>query len=63
MADLKVQVWREGFRFVARCLPLGVVSEGASQDEALENLRRGLALYLDGPAPDLVTVPFLGVGP
>lgn len=53
---LPVGIWREGGRFLARCLPLGVVSEGASREEALEHLRQGLSLYLGGPSPRLVAV-------
>ena len=60
---LPARVWREGGRFLARCLSAGVVSEGISRKEVLEHLRQGLALYLGEPPPPLETVGWLGDGP
>ena len=34
--------------FVARCIELGVVSQGKSIEAAQENLREALELYLEG---------------
>ncbi len=59
-----VNFWREGERFVAQCLATGTVSEGLTQEEALENLRQGVRLYLAGTAvPMLVPSGDLGFGP
>ncbi len=38
----------EGKWYVARCLELGVVSQGKTIAEAKVNLREAVALYLDG---------------
>lgn len=54
----------EGPRFLARCLATGTVSEGASQEEALERLRQGVTLYQKGgSAPMLQVVGPLTHGP
>ena len=34
--------------FVARCIELGVVSQGKSVEKAQENLREAVELYLEG---------------
>jgi len=41
----------EGRLFVAQCLEVDVASQGATEDEALTNLREALELYLAEP-PD-----------
>jgi len=38
---------REGKWFVARCIELGVVSQGKTIEEAQENLREAMELYLE----------------
>jgi predicted RNase H-like HicB family nuclease len=52
---------REDNLFVAECPEVGTVSQGATMDEAINNLREATELYLEEfPAPDtgrpLVTV-------
>ena len=52
---------RENDLFVAECPEVGTVSQGATMDEAINNLREATELYLEEfPAPDtgrpLVTV-------
>lgn len=38
---------KEGSYFVARCVELGVVSQGKSLDEANANLKEAVELYLE----------------
>lgn len=38
---------QEGKWFVARCVELGVVSQGKTVEKAQENLREAVELYLD----------------
>ena len=38
---------KEGNYFVARCAPLGVVSQGKTLDEANANLKEAVELYLE----------------
>ncbi len=38
---------KEGKYFVARCVELGVVSQGKSLDEATHNLKEAVELYLE----------------
>jgi predicted RNase H-like HicB family nuclease len=46
--------------FVARCLDVEVTSQGENVDEALENLREALELYLeDQPFPDDIKTPII----
>lgn len=40
-------VTKEGTWFVARCLEVEVTSQGATLEEALENLREALELYYE----------------
>jgi predicted RNase H-like HicB family nuclease len=38
---------------VAQCLEVDVASQGATEDEALANLREALELYFEPPTPTL----------
>ena len=45
---------------MARCLDVEVASQGATVEEALENLREALELYFeDAPAPDVSGPPII----
>jgi len=44
---VKVVVWREEGMYVAREIATGVTSQGRTVEEALENLREALELYLE----------------
>ena len=46
-AEVTVFVWREGKWYVAYEPTSGVASQGRSVDEALNNLREALELYLE----------------
>ena len=42
-------VWREGNWFVSQCLDVDVASQGATEEEALANLREALELHFESP--------------
>lgn len=42
-------VWREGNWFVSQCLEIDVASQGATEEEALENLKQALELHFEPP--------------
>jgi predicted RNase H-like HicB family nuclease len=42
-------VWREGDWYVSQCLEVDVASQGATEEEALANLREALELYFESP--------------
>jgi predicted RNase H-like HicB family nuclease len=42
-------VWREGDWYVSQCLEVDVASQGATEEEALANLREALELYFEPP--------------
>lgn len=44
---VRVVVWREEDMYVAREVATGVTSQGKTVEEALENLREALELYLE----------------
>lgn len=44
---IKYEVYPEDGIFVARCLNLDVSSDGATEEEALENLREAIELYVE----------------
>lgn len=55
--DVQTVVFREGDHVVAQCLDVDVSSFGASEEEALANLREALELYFeDAPADALAKV-------
>ena len=44
-------VWQEEDAYIAQCLEVDVVSQGASLIEALANLKEALELYFEPPLP------------
>jgi predicted RNase H-like HicB family nuclease len=42
-------IWQEGEWFIAQCVQVDVASQGATEDEALENLRDALQLHFTPP--------------
>ena len=42
-------VWREGDWYVAQCLEVDVASQGATEEEAIRNLREALELHFEEP--------------
>jgi len=46
-------VWQEGEWYIAQCIQVDVASQGATEDEALDNLRDALELHF---APPVATV-------
>ncbi|HUA82287.1 MAG TPA: type II toxin-antitoxin system HicB family antitoxin [Bryobacteraceae bacterium] len=42
-------IWREGPWFVSQCLEVDVASQGATEEEALDNLREALELHFEPP--------------
>ncbi|HKO99494.1 MAG TPA: type II toxin-antitoxin system HicB family antitoxin [Pyrinomonadaceae bacterium] len=47
-------IWQEGGWFIAQCVQVDIASQGASEDEALENLREALELHFSPPVASLV---------
>ncbi len=48
--EFSAVVTNEDDLFVAQCLDVDLASQGATEEEALENLREALELYFEGPA-------------
>jgi predicted RNase H-like HicB family nuclease len=42
-------VWPEGKWYVSQCLEIDVASQGATEEEALQNLREALELHFEPP--------------
>ena len=42
-------VWQEGDLYVSQCLKVDIASQGATEEEALENLKEALALHFELP--------------
>ena len=51
-ADFTVSVWQEEDLFVAQCLEVDVASQGATEEEAVANLREALELHFEEPVAD-----------
>ncbi len=47
--EFSASVSKEGDWYVAQCLEVDVASQGATEAEALENLREALELHFDTP--------------
>ncbi len=47
--EFTANVWQEGEWFVAQCREVEVASQGATEEEALDNLREALELYFEPP--------------
>jgi predicted RNase H-like HicB family nuclease len=57
---LTAPVVPDGDWFVARCVKVGVASQGRSIEEALANLRKAHELYYqDEPAPEALPEPIV----
>ncbi len=42
-------VWQEGEWYIAQCIQVDVASQGATEEEALDNLRDALELHFTAP--------------
>lgn len=54
MRTYQASVWQEGGLYVAQCLDVDVVSQGASAEQALANLREAVELFLETASADEV---------
>jgi len=48
---LMANVWRDDDQYVARCVELPIVSQGDTEEEAIEMLKEALELYFSEPYP------------
>ena len=47
-------IWQEDDWFIAQCVQVDVASQGATEDEALENLRDALELHFSAPLATII---------
>jgi len=47
-------VWQEGEWYIAQCIQVDVASQGATEEEALDNLRDALELHFTPPVATVV---------
>ena len=52
--QFSASVWREGEWFIAQCFQVDVASQGATEDEALENLCDAIELHFTPPVATIV---------
>jgi hypothetical protein len=48
-------IWQVGEWFIALCVQVDVASQGATEDEALENLRAALQLHFSPPVATIIS--------
>jgi len=48
-------IWQEGEWYIAQCVQVDVASQGATEDEALENLRAALELHFSPPVATIIS--------
>ncbi|MBI3097094.1 MAG: type II toxin-antitoxin system HicB family antitoxin [Planctomycetes bacterium] len=49
--SVKAFISRGEAKYVAECLEIGVVTQGATLDETISNLQEAVALFLEGEDP------------
>ena len=54
-----VSIQQDGNWFVAKCLENSVASQGATMDEAIDNLREALVLYYEDEALPMFSQTFV----
>ena len=54
---IKAFISRGETQYVAECLEIGVVTQGKTLDETIENLREAVALFLEGEDPAEFDLP------
>ena len=47
-------ILQEGELFIAQCLEIDIASQGKSEDDAINNLKEALELYLEPPCPTVM---------
>ncbi|HEU0177041.1 MAG TPA: type II toxin-antitoxin system HicB family antitoxin [Blastocatellia bacterium] len=52
--NLTANVWREDDMFIAQCLEFDVASQGYTVEEALNNLREAVELFLEPPTASVM---------
>ncbi|MGB8510855.1 MAG: hypothetical protein WCD76_20955 [Pyrinomonadaceae bacterium] len=52
--NFNATVWQEGEWYIAQCLEVDVASQGATEEESLENLTDALELHFAPPLATLV---------
>ncbi|GBD39352.1 hypothetical protein HRbin37_01631 [bacterium HR37] len=57
MKEINYIVWQEGKYYVAQCLNIDVSSFGETIDEAINNLKEAVELYLEG---ENIEIPDIG---
>ena len=50
--DMTVTVVPDGDMLVSHCLDLDIASQGNSEDEAIENLKEAVSLFLEVASPE-----------
>ncbi len=52
--SFSASIWQEGDWYIAQCIQVDVASQGATEDEALDNLRDALELHFTPPVATIV---------
>ncbi len=47
-------IWQENEWYIAQCVQVDIASQGASEDEALDNLRDALELHFTPPVATII---------
>ena len=47
-------IWQEGEWYIAQCVQVDIASQGATEDEALGNLRDALELHFTPPVATII---------
>ncbi|CAN5763455.1 hypothetical protein BH18ACI4_BH18ACI4_29010 [soil metagenome] len=52
--SFSASIWQEGDWYIAQCIQVDIASQGATEDEALHNLRDALELHFIPPVATIV---------
>ena len=54
MQTFTASISQEGEMFIAQCLEIDIASQGKTEDDAINNLKEALELYLEPPRPTVM---------
>ncbi len=52
MKMITVQITQDGDGFVSHCLDFDIASQGRTSNEAIENIKEAVSLFLEAASPD-----------
>ena len=52
MTEITVSVTQDGDTYISHCLEYDIASQGRTSEEAIENIKEAVSLFLEAASPD-----------